>query len=57
VKGHWYRDWYIDADHPNLNLLGEEPGRRPITSKDRNTVPVFMLVDQLDCLTETLRAD
>src|SRR4029077_20291531 len=57
MKRHWYWDWYIDADHPDLNLLSEEPGGRTIASKDRDPVPVFMLVDQLDCFPETLRAD
>jgi hypothetical protein len=57
MERHWYWDRYIDTDHPDLYLLGEEPGRGAVTGKDRDTVPVFMFVNQIDCFLKSSRAN
>jgi hypothetical protein len=43
--GHRHRDRNVDADHADLDAVGEIARRVAIAGEDRGAVAVFMLVD------------
>ena len=45
MERHRHRDRHVDADHADLNLVGELAGRITVAGEDRGAVAEFMLVD------------
>src|SRR5262245_47408640 len=52
VEGHWYRDRHIDADHADLDAVGELARGVAVAGEDRDAVAVFMVVDELGGMIE-----
>src|SRR4029077_2487923 len=50
MKRHWDRYRSIHSYHSNSYLLNESSRRRTVAGKYRGSVPVFMIIYQLDCL-------
>ena len=52
VKRHGHRDRNIDADHPDLHLVGERARRVAVTGEETDPVAEFVIVDQVKCVLE-----
>src|SRR6516165_4680350 len=50
MKRHWDWDRSIHSYHSNSHLLDESSRCRAVAGKYRRSVPIFMIIHQLDCL-------
>src|SRR6266436_9656573 len=55
VEGHRHRDRHVDADHADLDAVGEFARSVAVAGEDRGAVAVFVVVDEL-CRAVEIRA-